>query len=119
LLMVALAIRLMLGFALLGGGDQAFVLSSDDGDAYDAVARWQAFGTPIPMTPRLEGKWPLVVRPGERWAQGYWLFLAAQYRAFGSAYASTLLLQAFIGAGGVLAGYVLARRVLGTTAARV
>ena len=120
LCMVAVAVRLATGGTLLSQGGPAFVLSSDDGDAYDAAARWQAFGTPIVMTERMGGKWDPVVPVEARWPQGYWLLLAAQYRVFGSAaYASTLVVQAVLAAGGVLAVFGLAARVFSEPAARV
>jgi hypothetical protein len=113
LCLVAFVPRVVVGAALLSQGEPAFVLASDDGDAYDTAARWLAFGTPLELTDRLADKWDLgessVV---ERWPRGYWLFLAAQYSVFGSAYASTIVLQALLGAAGALAAYLLARRVL-------
>jgi hypothetical protein len=116
---VAVVVRLAAGGALLSQGGPWFVLSSDDGDAYDAAARWQAFGTPIVMTDRMSGKWDASTPVEARWPQGYWLFLAAQYRLFGSAYASTLLLQALLAVGGVLAIFALAVRVVDEGPARV
>jgi hypothetical protein len=117
--LLAIAVRLSVGAALLSQGGTSFVLASDDGDAYDAAARWQATGTPIVMTDRLLGKWDPATPLEARWPQGYWLFLAAQYRLFGSAYVSTLILQALLAAGGVLAVFALAARVLTEGAARV
>src|SRR6266508_1218197 len=111
--LVACVPRVAVGAALLSQGEPAFVLASDDGDAYDAAARWLAFGTPIELTDRLADKWDLGASSvDERWPRCYWLFLAAQYHVFGSAYASTLALQALLGAAGALAVYVLAHRVL-------
>ena len=110
--------RLSVGAALLSQGGTSFVLASDDGDAYDAAARWQATGTPIVMTDRLLGKWDAATPLEARWPQGYWLFLAAQYRLFGSAYVSTLILQALLAAGGVLAVFAMAARVLSSVRCR-
>ena len=104
---------------LLSQGGPQFVLASDDGDAYDAAARWQAFGVPIVMTDRMSGKWDGRTPVEARWPQGYWLFLAAQYRLLGSAYPSTPLLQGLLAAGGVLAVFALAARVFDEGAARV
>jgi len=104
---------------LLSQGGPQFVLASDDGDAYDAAARWQAFGVPIVMTDRMSGKWDARTPVEARWPQGYWLFLAAQYRLLGSAYPSTLLLQGLLAAGGVLAVFALAAVVFDEGAARV
>jgi hypothetical protein len=109
--LLAVGLRLIVGMSLLDRGEQAFVLSSDDGDAYDAAARWQAFGVPIVMTERMASKWDAIDPPEVRWPQGYWLFLAAQYRAFGSAYASSLVLQALLAAGSVLAVWKLASQL--------
>jgi hypothetical protein len=117
--LLAIALRLAFGAALLSQGGTSFVLASDDGDAYDAAARLQATGMPIVMTDRLLGKWDPATPVEARWPQGYWLFLAAQYRLFGSAYVSTLLLQALLAAGGVLAVFAMACRVLTEGAARV
>lgn len=119
LCVVAVAARLATGAVLLTQGAPAFVLSSDDGDAYDAAARSQAFGAPIVMTDRMSGKWDTQTPLEARWPQGYWLLLAAQYRLFGSAYASTLVVQALLAAAGVLAVYALATRVFGEAVARV
>jgi 4-amino-4-deoxy-L-arabinose transferase-like glycosyltransferase len=116
---VAIAARLSIGALLLSAGPAQFVLASDDGDAYDAVARAQALGAPIVMTDRLVGKWPDAGEVAARWPQGYTWFLAAQYRLFGSAYVSTIVLQALLGAGGVLAGFALASRLLPESAARL
>ena len=116
---LAIALRLVVGVVLLSQGGSSFVLASDDGDAYDAAARWQALGTPIVMTERLRGKWDPAVPVEARWPQGYWLLLAAQYRLFGSAYASTLVVQGLLAAGGVLAVFALASSVLSEGAARV
>jgi hypothetical protein len=116
---LAIALRVVVGAALLSQGGPSFVLASDDGDAYDAAARWQGSGTPIVMTERLEGKWDPATPVEARWPQGYWLFLAAQYRLLGSAYASTLVLQGLLAAGGVLAVFAMATSVLGEGAARV
>jgi hypothetical protein len=117
--LLAIALRLAFGAALLSQGGTSFVLASDDGDAYDAAARLQATGMPIVMTDRLLGKWDPATPVEARWPQGYWLFLAAQYRLFGSAYVSTLVLQALLAAGGVLAVFAMAGRVLTEGAARV
>jgi hypothetical protein len=120
LCLAAVAARLCVGAWLLSTGPTDFVLASDDGDAYDAAARLQAFGTPVDMTERMRGKWDITVESvASRWPQGYWLFLAAQYRAFGSAYVSTLVLQALIAAAGVMAVYQLARKVLPEATARL
>ena len=116
---MAIAARLSIGALLLSAGPAQFVLASDDGDAYDAVARAQALGTPIVMTDRLVGKWPDAGDVAARWPQGYTWFLAAQYRLFGSAYVSTIVLQALLGAGGVLAAFALASRLLPESAARL
>lgn len=113
LCLLAFGARVGVGAALLSHGDAAFVLASDDGDAYDAVARSQAFGTPIEVTDRLAGKWDLSTSSvAERWPRGYWLLLEAQYRLFGAAYASTVVLQAALGALGAAAVYALALSVL-------
>ena len=117
--LLAIVLRLSVGAALLSQGGPNFVLASDDGDAYDAAARWQATGAPLVMTDRLLGKWDPTTPVEARWPQGYWLFLAAQYRLFGSAYASTLVLQALLALGGVLAVYAMAARVLTEGAACV
>ena len=117
--LLAIVLRLVVGAALLSQGGTNFVLASDDGDAYDAAARWQASGTPIVMTDRLLGKWDPATPVEARWPQGYWLFLAAQYRLFGSAYVSTLILQALLAVGGVLAVFAMATRLLTEGAARV
>lgn len=116
---MAIAARLSIGALLLSAGPAQFVLASDDGDAYDAVARAQALGTPIVMTDRLVGKWPDAGEVAARWPQGYTWVLAAQYRLFGSAYVSTIVLQALLGAGGVLAAFALASRLLPESAARL
>jgi hypothetical protein len=112
LFVLAFALRAGTGAALLSRGPADFVLASDDGDAYDAAARAQAFGVPVVFTPRMAAKWSPDIAALDRWPQGYWLFLAAQYAVFGSAYVSTLVLQALAGACGVLAGFALARAVL-------
>jgi len=117
--LLAFVLRLVVGSALLSQGGTNFVLASDDGDAYDAAARWQASGTPIVMTDRLLGKWDPATPVEARWPQGYWMFLAAQYRLFGSAYVSTLILQAALAVAGVLAVFAMATRVLTETAARL
>ena len=116
---MAIGARLSIGALLLSAGPAEFVLASDDGDAYDAVARAQVLSTPIVMTDRLVGKWPEAGEPAARWPQGYSWFLAAQYRLFGSAYVSTIVLQALLGAGGVLAGFALATRLLPEAVARL
>jgi hypothetical protein len=116
---VAVGARLAIGALLLSAGPAEFVLASDDGDAYDAVARAQALGTPIVMTDRLAGKWPEAGEPAARWPQGYSWFLTAQYRLFGTAYVSTIVLQGLLGAGGVLAGFALASRLLPEAVARL
>jgi hypothetical protein len=112
IVLVAVVARLAVGLALLSQGPEAFVLASDDGDAYDGLARWLAFGTPIDWTERLIEKSAHEPTLTARWPQGYWLFLAAQYRLFGSAYMSTIVQQSLLGACGVLVGYALARHVL-------
>jgi hypothetical protein len=119
LCLVAVTIRLCVGALLLNAGPAAFVLASDDGDAYDAAARSKAFGAPVAMTERMAGKWAPGTPVEVRWPPGYWLFLAAQYRLFGSAYVSTVVLQALVGAAEVLAVYGLARTVLSEKPARV
>jgi hypothetical protein len=116
---VAIGARLSIGALLLSAGPAEFVLASDDGDAYDAVARSEALGAPIVMTDRLAGKWPEAGEAAARWPQGYSSFLAAQYRLFGSAFMSTIILQALLGAGGVLAGFALASRLLPEAVARL
>src|SRR5947209_8526855 len=63
---LAVIARLWVGFMLVSAGPTAFVLASDDGDAYDAMARWQAFGTPIVLSERMAQKWHLAsVEPAE------------------------------------------------------
>lgn len=119
LFLLAVVVRLAFGGVLLSHGPEAFVGASDDGDAYDAAARWQAFAQPIIMTERLAHKWSVDRSVPARWPHGYWLFLAGQYRVLGSADVSTVVLQALIGAGGVLAAYTLARNVLPARAARL
>jgi hypothetical protein len=119
LCVLAIGVRLVAGMTLVSQGGPEFVLSSDDGDAYDAAARWQALGTPIVMTERMAAKWDASSPVETRWPQGYWLFLGAQYRLFGSPYVSTLVLQALLAAGGVLAAYALAASILGEAAALV
>jgi hypothetical protein len=69
---LAFAVRLGVGAVLLARGTDAFVLASDDGDAYDAAARWQAFGEPITLSPRMAAKWSSDTGVMERWPQGYW-----------------------------------------------
>jgi Dolichyl-phosphate-mannose-protein mannosyltransferase len=118
--LAAVAARLCVGAWLLSAGPADFVLASDDGDAYDAAARWQAFGQPLDMTERLQGKWDATTESVvARWPQGYWQFLAAQYRVFGSPIVSTVVLQALIGAAGVVAAYCLAKKVLPDATARL
>src|SRR5205823_4862637 len=119
LCVLAVAVRLVAGMSLVNHGGPEFVLSSDDGDAYDAAARWQALGTPIVMTERMAAKWDASSPVEARWPQAYWLFLGAQYRLFGSPYVSTLVLQALLAAAGVLAAYALAASILGEAAALV
>ncbi|MBI4492134.1 MAG: glycosyltransferase family 39 protein [Chloroflexi bacterium] len=109
--LAALALRLAVGLALLVAWGANFPLASDDGDHYDAAARWLVAGDPIVHGP---GGDSLLVPPdpAERWPAAYWLFLAAQYRLWGYQYLSAVILQAGLGALGALAGYGLARRVL-------
>lgn len=113
LVLLAVTLRVALGMTLLATqGGPAFVLASDDGDAYDAAARFVALGEPIPTTPRLAGKWDASTDLTDRWPQGYWLFLAAAYRLVGSAYGPAILLQGLLGGVGVVAAWSLARQVL-------
>ncbi len=113
---LALLIRLALGLALWHQGDTAYILSSDDGDAYVASARWAAFGNPIDLTPRLAQKWPGAESededPTTRWPPAYWLFLAAQYRAIGYQHLSTIVLQSLLGAAAAVATFSIATRLL-------
>jgi hypothetical protein len=111
---LALLARVAVGVWLLSHGDAAYVLASDDGDAYVAAARWLAFGEPIVLTARMAAKWTLdgAGDPASRWPAAYWLFLAAQYRLFGYQHVSTIVLQSALGAAGVWAAYSLARRLL-------
>ena len=75
LFVLAFGVRAATGAALLSRGPAEFVLASDDGDAYDAAARAEAFGIPIAFTPRMTAKWAPDVGAMDRWPQGYWLFL--------------------------------------------
>ena len=118
LCVLAVGTRAGLGAVLLSGGSSQFVLTSDDGDAYDAIARWLALGTPIEMTARLAGKWQAETSLVDRWPIGYPLFLALQYRLLGTAYSPAVVLQALIAGGGAIGGYVLARTVLSERLAR-
>jgi hypothetical protein len=110
---VAVVARLTVGISLLDAGDRAYVLASDDGDAYVAVARHMAFGEPIAFDERLAGKWAPEVAPQQRWPAGYWVLLAANYRLFGYQHVSTIVLQALLGGLTAWASYGLARQVLG------
>src|SRR5207248_8587134 len=103
-------IRLAVGLFLLSSGDRQYVLSSDDGDAYVASARYVALNEPITLDDRLAAKWPDAQSedPAERWPQAYWLFLAAQYRLLGYQHVSAIVMQAFFGGLTVLAGYSIA-----------
>jgi hypothetical protein len=114
---LALTVRLVLGLWLLQGGDAAYVLASDDGDAYVAAARHAAFGEPIVLTDRMAAKWQLAADqdPGRRWPPAYWLFLAAQYRLLGCQHLSAIVLQAALGAIAAWATYRLALRLLPST----
>ena len=111
-LALAFAVRLALGLWLLSAGDQAYVLASDDGDAYVISARHLAFGEPVVFDQRLSQKWQPGQDPASRWPPAYWLFLAAQYRLFGYQHLSTIFLQAALGAAGAVAAYQIAQRLL-------
>ncbi|HEY3063216.1 MAG TPA: hypothetical protein VGL99_29930 [Chloroflexota bacterium] len=109
---LAVALRLAVGLVLITNGSESYVLSSDDGDAYVASARWAAFGEPIEMTERLAGKWSPDVSPADRWPSGYWLFLAAHYAVFGFQHLTPLVVQALLGGAGAWAAYSIASRLL-------
>jgi len=109
---LAAVVRIVVGLVLLTNGPDAYVLASDDGDAYVATARWAAFGEPITLTERMAAKWSPDVQPPDRWPSAYWLFLAANYQAVGFQHLTPLLLQAVLGGASAWAADRLARRLL-------
>jgi hypothetical protein len=101
LLVFTAAVRLLVGGVLLQVWGSSFPVASDDGQAYDAAARWLVWGQPIDA-----------VDPWMRWPAGYWLLLAAEYRLLGYQHVSAVVLQSGLAAIATLATYRLAERLL-------
>lgn len=112
LFVAAAAVRIGVGLALLAASGDRFPQASDDGDSYDAAARWLVWGDPL-VHGRL-GESVLDTRQDQaaRWPAGYWLFLAGLYRALGYGFLPPIVLQALLGAAGAVALLGLGRRAL-------
>jgi hypothetical protein len=108
----ALALRLVLGLALLSSFGPDFPMASDDGDSYDAAARWVVWGDHVIHGRQGDSLLEVSPDPAARWPQAYWLYLALHYWLWGHQHLPILLAQAALGAAGVAAAYQLARRVL-------
>lgn len=112
ILAVAAGVRLVVGLALLGTYGEAFPRASDDGDSYDAAARWLVSGDAIIHGRFGDSLLETSPDPAARWPSGYWLFLAGLYRLFGHQFAPPIILQASLAGAGIAAFYALATRVL-------